>query len=935
MLTQLLAEIKDRSTNYWSGRILSQLEYADKLSMVKEGKYDQLINSVCSFIKERYGADGTITSKTALEAESMLKEMAEEAKKYKMLCAAHAHIDMNWMWSYDETVSITIETFRTMLDLMNEYPDFKFSQSQASVYKIVETHDPEMLEEIKMRVKEGRWEVTASTWVENDKNIPNGESLSRHILYTKKYLSELLDIEPDRLNIDFEPDTFGHSVNVPEVLTKGNVKYYYHCRGYDGHVVYRWVAPSGASVIVYREPLWYNGHIDPSMVMYIPEFCTSNGIDVMMKVYGVGDHGGGPTRRDIERIMDMDTWPVFPQIKFGTFGEFFSVLEANSSKLPVVEGELNFVFDGCYTSQSRIKKGNRRSEVMLNEAELFNSMSSLNFGTKYPAESFNKAWQDVLFNHFHDIIPGSGVVDTREHAMGLYQEALAVANSSRTDAFRKISRNIDTSKLIVKEEVIKETVSEGAGVGFDVAKGKISQTGRGSGKTRIFHFFNPSVHDREEVTELIVWDWDGDIQRISFKDSEGETTLHQVVSKGFNHYWGHSYIKLLVNVKVPACGYSTYVMTETQDRVALSFPRDPRVQRPYENVMENEKIRVTFDTRNAIITSIIDKASGEELIDASRKGCMFRLIEEEAGRSGTAWVVGRYMNITPLDRDVTVKKADCLKGSLRQSICYEVQFMNSKMEVEVWLDKDSSFVNYRVKCDWRELGVPGKVVQQLSFYIPTGFKGESYRYDVPFGAIDRNGMNIDVPANSWAACRRSDSGKKTLMLVTDSKNGFRCVDQSASVTLIRSTFDPDPYPEVGLHEFAFAIGVVDNSASNRELIDLAYDYNHPFSVLSGKAHDGHMSLCGSFISLQEGSIAVSAVKKPEAASDNSVVVRVYETDGIRGKAVLSFAQKPVKAYFVDINEVRIDNEELSVTIEGNKITFDMAPYSVANLVVEF
>jgi len=935
MLIKLLDSVRDRSANYWADRILSQLEYADRLSMVNGGAYDELINTVCNFVFGRFKEEGTIASKTALDAESMLGKLSEQAKKYKMICAAHAHIDMNWMWSWDETVAITLETFRTILDLMDEYPEFCFSQSQASVYRIVEEHEPEMLEEIKKRVKEGRWEITASTWVENDKNLPNGESLSRHILYTKKYLSELFDIHPDKLNIDFEPDTFGHSINVPEVLAKGRIKYYYHCRGYEKHNVYRWVAPSGASVIVCREQQWYNASIDSSMALYVPEFCSKHGLYAMLKVYGVGDHGGGPTRRDIERIRDMDTWPVFPQIKFGTFGEFFAILEENASKLPVVRNELNFIFDGCYTSQSRIKKGNRKSEAMLNEAELFSSMAALHFGGRYISKDFTKAWRNVLFNQFHDIIPGSCVVDSREHAMGLYQETFAIANSRRTYALRKIAENIDTSGLTSSDEMIRDTVSEGAGVGFDINKGKISQTERGAGKTRLFHFFNPSMHDREEVTEVVIWDWNGNTDRIIIRDSGGQTAEYQVMDRGFNHYWGHSYIKLLINVKVPACGYATYILTEDTERKALPLPTDPRVKKIESYVLENDRIKVTLDSKNAIITSIIDKDSGEEMIDPGRKGCMFRLIEEDACRGGTAWNVGRYMNVYDLDKNVTGRHLKRDDKNLRQSVKYEMRFGSSKMEVEVWLDKNSSFINYQVKCDWREVGEPGKVVPQLGFYVPARFECDSYRYDVPFGTIDRAGMDIDVPANSWAALRRKETDRKILMLMTDSKYGYRCKDNSASITLIRSSVDPDPYPEFGIHTFSFAIGVVENSASNSELINTAYDYNHPFNVLSGKAHAGNMELSGSFASLQEGSVAVSAVKKPEAGPDNGILLRIYETEGIRGKAVLRFAKKPSNAYFVDLNEVRIDSNELSVVTENNEVIFDTAPYGIINLVVEF
>ena len=165
---------------------------------------------------------------------------------------------MNWMWGYQETVALTIDTVRTILTLMEEYPEFKFSQSQASVYHILERYAPAVLDQVKQRVKEGRWEVIASSWVENDKNMSGGESMARHLLCTKKYLSELLDISEDSLNLDFEPDTFGHSRNIPEILRNGGVSRYYHCRGYDGENIYRWRAPSGAEVLVYREPTWYS-----------------------------------------------------------------------------------------------------------------------------------------------------------------------------------------------------------------------------------------------------------------------------------------------------------------------------------------------------------------------------------------------------------------------------------------------------------------------------------------------------------------------------------------------------------------------------------------------------------------------------------------------------------------------------------------------------
>jgi len=262
--------------------MVSELQYASNFSGVNEGKYEEEISKALEYLLGELNEKGALTKDTVINSEQMMNGISAEAKKIKMICAAHAHIDMNWMWGYPETVALVLETFRTMLDLMKEYPGYKFSQSQASVYRIVEEHDPDMLEEIKERVREGRWEVTASTWVETDKNMPNGESLARHILYTKRYLSELLDINPETLNIDFEPDTFGHNRNVPEILANGGVKYYYHCRGYDKHNIYRWKSPSGKSILVYRDYTFYNGDINPSIVINAPKFCKKHGIRLVV-----------------------------------------------------------------------------------------------------------------------------------------------------------------------------------------------------------------------------------------------------------------------------------------------------------------------------------------------------------------------------------------------------------------------------------------------------------------------------------------------------------------------------------------------------------------------------------------------------------------------------------------------------------------------------
>ena len=212
-------------------RILSEVEFALRLSESLEGKYDGVIGEALGVLETAMREEGALTKSVCARAEEILLPLSPDAKSYKLILAGHAHIDMNWMWSWPETVAAAIATFTTMLNIMDEYPDFCFSQSQTAVYQIVDEYAPHLHDRIRARIEEGRWEVTSSAWVETDKNMPNTESILRHIGYSKKYLKEKWGIDPDSLEIDFSPDTFGHSANLPELDGFGGVKYYYHCRG--------------------------------------------------------------------------------------------------------------------------------------------------------------------------------------------------------------------------------------------------------------------------------------------------------------------------------------------------------------------------------------------------------------------------------------------------------------------------------------------------------------------------------------------------------------------------------------------------------------------------------------------------------------------------------------------------------------------------------
>ena len=921
-------------SHYWVKRVLAEVECAIRASEAENGRYDGAIGAAVDGLYEYFKNNGAITKEAALSAEEALLPAAAAVKAYTVHCVAHAHIDMNWMWGFQETAAVTMDTFRTMLDLMKEYPKYTFSQSQASVYRIVEEYDPEMLEEIKARVKEGRWEVSASTWVEADKNMPNGESFARHALYTKRYLHDLLGVDMDGLTLDYEPDTFGHSWNIPEICSKAGVKYYYHHRAYDGHYVYRWQSRSGAELIVFRDPKGYGGDINSDHLPFSLQFCNDSGIKDMLLVYGVGDHGGGPTRRDIERIMDMGAWPVAPTVIFSKYEAFYKALEAVRESLPVVNQELNFVFTGCYTSQSRIKMSNRIAEDRLYDAEALSAMAAGFTGGKDNRASFAKAWEKTLFNQFHDIVTGSGVMDTREYALGEFQKVITAAGTNAKNAMYSIAGAVDTSDIETDPNML--LTAEGSGVGFEIGESKHFQfphTERGRGKVRILHLFNPTEFCRDTPAAVTIWDWDYDVSRLSVKDSRGNPVKFQILEENKrigSDFWGHKRLSLMIDASVPAFGYATYVVSEAALESLPKFGYLIGTQDYYndgDKALENDLVKAVFKSGDMRLVSFIDKTTGQELMDCGSPSCAFRLINEDTIPGMTAWRVGRYAKITDLNAEGKVVIYEQNQGCLTQSIKYRIGFEQSSLDVTVSLDQHSKTLSFDISADWHEIGNIN-FMPQLNFYVPFAFNASQYRYDIPFGTIDRGPIHDDTPGNSFIMALPDEAGNKPLMLISDTKYGFRGANNSLAVALIRSSTEPDPSPEDGMHRIRLGVGIAD-SLCNQDVFCTSSAFIHPISVISGTAHKGDLPKEAGFLTL-DGDVKCSAIKTAE--DGDGLIVRLYDANG-KGGAVTAGFMKPVRcAKLVDLTETK---EVGAAEVLDGKAAFNLPAHQMATLKVSF
>lgn len=917
----------------WATRIVAELNFAAELSTAHDHCYDDLINAAVSHLRSAVDEEGgVITKAAAMETEQLLLPLSEAAKAYRVHCISHAHIDMNWMWGFQETAAITVDTFRTVLDLMKEYPGFTFAQSQASTYRIIEEFAPDMIDEIKARVAEGVWEVSASTWVETDKNMPNGESLARHILYTKRYLSQLLDIKPESLELDFEPDTFGHNITVPEICNKGGVKYYYHCRGNNdatNECAYLWRARSGAELLVWRDPNWYNGTVDANSFNKVPQVCARNHISSFLFVYGVGDHGGGPTRRDLDRIVEIATWPIMPTVMFSTYSAFFHELEGQKAGLPLREGEMNFVFTGCYTSQSRIKMANRIGEDRIYESEFLGAAANvLADGPRYNA-TFGKAWEQILFNHFHDILPGSGVIDTREYAMGQFQRAMAAIQTNANASMRTLAEAIDTSSLGLAME--NDSISEGGGVGYMVGQNAhygMPRTERGLGKKRVFHLFNSTQYDFEGVCDLTVWDWNYDAGRAVFADAEGRETSCKLTNGG-SHYWGHVFKQFAILVKVPALGYATYTLDERSIADNAYVPNWADRYDGYNDgdiVMENDCIKAVFDHATMQLISLVDKKTGEDMI--ALPSCSFRFIKENTVHGMASWRVGDYMTVQNLNETCDVRVFDVNLGGIRKWIRYDLSFAErSKLSVTVYLNDGSSILDFDVTVDFHEVGKHATFIPQLNFEMPVGYAVDTYRYDVPFGTIDRPAIDHDVPANSFAVALNEGEDAPALMLVSDTKYGFRGAQNAVTLDLVRGSYEPDPYPEYGIHNIRVGVAVVDN-AENATLFKTAAEYIHPVSACSARGGKGDLPLVGRLLSVV-GDVHISAVKTPEDC--DGLIVRLSDGSGKGAEFTLAFAKMITAAYDTDLNENIISE----LPVDGDVVSTSVEAYGVKTVLVRF
>lgn len=393
--------------------------------------------------------DAQTRASIAVASEHFDRELKKipHTPQFDVIMDGHSHLDIAWLWRTQETERKTSRTFANNLALMDQYPEFKFTQSQAIVYHWMKNNNPDLYERIKEKVKNGQWSIVGNTWVECDTNVASGESMIRQLLYGREFFLREFGVSSD---IYWLPDCFGFSHALPQIIKKSGMKYFItsKLRNQDTnrfpHTLFKWRGADGSEILAFNQRTHYQGDYDPAYLTEAANECDLKGtMKTAFGMFGYGDGGGGSTYRMLENAKRLNSFPGLPRARMGHPQEFFAEVEPIRDELPTYCDELYYEnHRGTYTSQGFIKKGNRKNEFLLSRIE----MAGI-FGGGYDKEVLQELWLLLLKNQFHDILPGTSIHEAMEDCRPDFKKLEEDGTEMLSNALSAI-----TKKINVKED---------------------------------------------------------------------------------------------------------------------------------------------------------------------------------------------------------------------------------------------------------------------------------------------------------------------------------------------------------------------------------------------------------------------------------------------------------------------------------------------------
>jgi alpha-mannosidase len=849
-------------------------------------------------------------------AQELMAALRPTLQQANLHLTGNAHIDAAWLWPVTETVDVVRRTFGTALQLMNEYPTYTYTQSAAAYNEWMAEKYPQMNDEIKRRIKEGRWEIVGGMWVEPDLNIPDGESTARSLLIGKRWFQKEYGVD---VHVGWNPDSFGYNWQLPQIYKKSGVDYFVTQKmawNDTNHLPFKlfwWESPDGSKVLTYFPHDYV--HTDLNPVRLAEDLATarkqSPGLTEMMDLYGVGDHGGGPTRAILdEGVHWMQPDKIVPPMQFGTAAAFFHDVEnkvdCNSPEwdyasiakgytaphapaegkisIPTWKSEMYFEYHrGVMTTQANHKRNMRQSTVWTLNAEKYAALAWLD-GKPYPTDALTEAWKKVTFNDFHDLGAGSGIGIIYKDAQRDY------------DRVRWSTQEISSNALNVLAAHVNTAVGSGVPV----------------------FVFNPLAWQRSGLTTIEVQMPAATAGSLSVVDSERSVLQSEVLAsdRATNSY------HLLVDVKnVPPMGYTVlHVVPEAKPAAS-----DLKVNGL---TIENANLRVTVDPKTGCITSLFEKRSNFESLASGGCGNQLQTFKDTP-KDYDAWNIdpGTLDHVTPIETVDSVALIE--KGPLRAVIRVSRTWQNSKFVQDITLYAGADQVDVVNDIGWHETHV------LLKAAFPLAATSTHATYEIPFGSIERattrnnswEKAQFEVPAQRWADL---GDGQHGFSLINESKFGYDDEGNVLRLTLLRSPTWPDPDADRGHHHFAYALYPHAGDWKQALTVRHGYEYNYPLQSMQVMAHAGTLPLEHSFASVQPENVVLTAMKKAE--DSDSLVFHAYEWAGKAGNVTFTVPEGASGATLTNLLE-QPQGSALSVT--GNQVTVPIHPYEILTIRVDY
>jgi alpha-mannosidase len=801
--------------------------------------------------------------------------MTVERKPRVLHMIGNAHIDPVWLWQWPEGYQEVRATFQSAIDRMEEYPEFVFTSDSVCYLEWVEETDPELFEAIRARIAEGRWEVVGGWWVEPDCNIPSGESFVRQALYGQRYLREKFGIVA---TTGSNVDPFGHNATLPQLLRKSGIDSYVFLRPQVHELTlpgpyFWWESPDGSRVLAYRIPHEYCApgadlgyHVDKALAQ-LPADRPE-----LMVFYGVGNHGGGPTRANLDSIRRLNETDSLPRLECSSTRAFFDHV-AQEPDIPVHAGELQHHCVGCYTAHSGVKRWNRRAENLLLRAEKWAVVAEAVAGLEYPREELTQAWKLVLFNQFHDTLAGTAIAPAYEDSRDQYGHASSLAASVFNRAVQAVARRIH----IPAEPDMRPVV-----------------------------VFNPHPWRLRADVELEFAGFRDSGARMA--DDEGKTVPVQPTRSRATV--GGSRGRLVFPADVPPLGYRVYRLYPGTTNSAGTLSAT-------DTTLENAHLSLEIDPATGWFSRFEDKATGLDLAGRGRGHAL--VIDDPSDTWGHR--VASFDDVIGGFECTSVRLLE--HGPVRAIIRVESRFGASSLAEEIVLGADSRGVDVRAVLDWRERH------RLLKLRVPTSIEAENATFEVPYGHLERAAAGHEEPAQAWVDV---SDGRAGLSVLNDSKYGHDAQGGDIGMTAARSPiyawhepkeYDADgvyDYLDQGLQQLMYRLVPHDGDWRAAGTVRLAAELNQPAFPLLESYHDGELPQHGSYASVDGDGVVLTVVKAAEDG-DGGLVVRAYESAGRPARATLELplAGRTIEAQFAphEVKTFLVPRDPDGAVVEAN------------------